>query len=63
MQAPQTENRTEAVMVRFSPQELAIIEQAMRRSGLNRAQYLRFYALKAATASTSVPGAADGEAR
>lgn len=64
MNAPQTENRTEAVMVRFSPQELAVIEQAMKWSGLNRAQYLRFCALKVATAvSTPVPGAADGEAR
>lgn len=52
MSQPQpTENRTEAIMVRLSPQELAIIENGMRMTGLNRAQYLRFYALKAATAA------------
>ena len=64
MNQPQpTENRTEAIMVRLSPQELAIIENGMRMTGLNRAQYLRFYALKAATASISASGAANGEAR
>lgn len=52
MSQPQpTENRTEAIMVRLSPHELAIIEQGMRLTGLNRAQYLRFHALQAATAA------------
>jgi hypothetical protein len=51
MNQPPNENRTEAIMVRLSPQELAIIENGMRKTGLNRAQYLRFYALQAATAA------------
>lgn len=50
-QPTETSNRTEAVMVRFSPQELAIIERGMKSTGLNRAQYLRFHALQAATAA------------
>lgn len=62
MKVPEQNMRTECIMVRLSPSELQLIEQAMELTGLNRAQYVRVHALQAARTGSTLKPASEAPA-